>query len=491
MKRTFIRSGAASDAILLMTVRAVTAVLGLVVTKLLSVSFSLQEYGTYSQALLVTSTATALSIFGLTDATNYFYNRTPDHLEKKRCISTIFSIQYFAGTLCLLIIFAWRGPLSHYFSNSALRLVLPVVAATPLLTNLLAMYQNLFISVGRAKTIALRNLIVSAARLGAVAAACYITEDIVTVLVLLLFLDIAQVLYFSSVFAKLQFPIRVNNADPTLVKEILSFSIPMAVYVLTNALMRDIDKYVISGFSNTETLAIYTNAAKMLPFDMLTSSLITVLIPIITRLIQQKNYGEAKFVFKLYLRIGYLLTSIFAGGAIAVAGHLMIFLYDKKYISGLPVFIVYLLIDMIRFANVTTVLSGAGKTKILMVISLLMLGANAVLNVASYQILGMMGPALTTLLLTILTTLALLHYGAKEIESNIPDLFDFREMALVGIEIAAFGAGAHWLADFLRHQVQAPLFVTLAVSYGSYLAALLGLNYRKVLEIFRQLNRCR
>lgn len=74
----------------------------------------------------------------------------------------------------------------------------------------------------------------------------------------------------------------------------MHFSIPMAIYVLTNSLTRDIDKYVISAFADTETLAIYTNASKILPFDMLTASLITVLIPIITRLINQKNMEKRK-----------------------------------------------------------------------------------------------------------------------------------------------------------------------------------------------------
>lgn len=483
--------GAASNSILLSLVRVIAALLGLIVTKLLSVHFSLQEYGTYSQALLVTSTATSVSIFGLTDATNYFYNRTSDSGEQKRYLSTIFSIQYLAGFLCLAVIAVFRGAIASLFSNDSLKSVLIVAAPAPLLTNLMNMYQNLFISVGRAKTIALRNLIAAAIRLCAVAAACFITENIVTVLLMILLLDLGQVWYFSHVFARLRFGITVKDASFALVREIVSFSAPMAVYVLTSALMRDIDKYVISGFSSAEALAIYTNAAKPLPFDLLAASLMTVLVPVITRLIHQRDYEGARRVFKLYLRLGYLITCILAGGAVAVANHMMVFLYDEKYISGLPVFIVYLVIDMIRFANVTAVLSGAGKSGILMLISIAALGANAALNVISYRWLGMMGPALTTLALTVLMTLALLHCGAREMRSSMADLFDYKEMAVIGGEMAVFGWMAHLLADFLRYQMEAALFAALAVPYGAYLLVLFGLNYRKVLEAFGELNRCR
>ena len=78
MKKRNKQSGAATSSILLMSVQIVTTILGLIITKLLSVNFSLKEYGTYSQALLVTTTVTSISILGLTNATNYFYNRTDD-----------------------------------------------------------------------------------------------------------------------------------------------------------------------------------------------------------------------------------------------------------------------------------------------------------------------------------------------------------------------------------------------------------------------------
>lgn len=483
--------GAASSYILLMAAQLVTAILGMIVTKLLSVNFSLQEYGTYSQAILVTSTMSSASILGLTNATNYFYNRTSNIAEQKKYISTIFSLQYIAGILAASAILVIRKPVSVYFSNEELEVVLRVIAATPLLTNLIAMYQNLFVSIGRAKTIAFRNLIVSALRLLAVDVACFVTESIETVLIVILFLDIAQVGYFSLSFSKEKFLISPKGTDLSLAKEILAFSIPMAVYVLTNVLTRDIDKYVISIFSNAEVMAIYSNAARMLPFDMLTASLITVLIPIITRLIHQKNYREAQRLFKLYLRMGYTLTYIFVGGAIAVAHHLMVFLYDAKYISGLPVFIVYLFVDMIRFANVTTILSGAGKTKILMRISIIVLGANLVLNIISYQILGMIGPALTTLGLTILMTALLLNYGAKELKIRIAGLFDFKEIIRVGCEIVLVGGCVHYLADFLVGQLGVPLFATLAISYGAYLTVLFCLNHQQILETFKELNQYR
>lgn len=488
LKRLSMSNGAATNSILLTFVQGITTVLGFIITKLLSVHFSLQDYGTYSQALLVTTTVTSISILGLTNATNFFYNRTKDEKAQRIYVATIFTIQYIVGLACAILVFALRVPISRYFGNETLIGVLPIVALTPLFTNLIAMYQTLFVSIGKAKVIAVRNLTVSVIRLCAVVIACYILNNIITVLVAILCMDIAQVAYFYTLFKKCKQPISIQDSRFELTKEILVFSIPMSIYVLTNSLSRDIDKYVISAFSNAEMLAIYTNAAKVLPFDMLTSSLITILIPIMTRMINQKKYSEAKSVFKLYLRIGYVLTFIFVGGAVAVSEDLMRFLYAEKFLVGLPVFIVYLFVDMIRFANVTTILSGAGKTKILMTISMITMLCNAVFNIIGYKLLGMLGPALVTLILTMGMTIALLHFGAKEIHARIHELFDFKEILIVGLEILTVGVLTHILSRFLS-EYAISYVVRLILCYGLYMVVLVALNYKRALECYRKLNR--
>lgn len=487
MKKLSIGNGVATNSFLLVFVHVITTLIGIVVTKLLSVHFSLEEYGTYSQAILVTNTITSVSILGLTNGTNYYYNKTNDENTQRVYVSTIFCIQYFMGIFSMLAVILLRNSIATYFNNDKLSKILLIVAPTPLFTNLISMYQTLFVSIGEAKKIAARNVVVSIARLIAVFAACFIFENIVFVLFVVLILDIGQVMYFRILFEKDKFNIRIKFVNIGIVREILAYSIPMAIYVMSNSLNRDIDKYVISYFSNTESLAIYTNAAKLLPFDMITSALITVLIPIITRMINQGRFGEAKKVFSLYLRMGFLMTCIFVGGAISLSKQLMLFLYDYKYISGLRIFIIYLFIDMIRFANVTTILSGAGKSRILMRISLITLCLNAVLNILGFKCFGMIGPAIVTLLLTIIMTYMLLFYGSKEIHTRIYELFDFKEIGIVFSEIIVSGFAFYFISSFLE-DIHVPNIACLVICYGLYLFTLFGLNYKRILGCYKALN---
>lgn len=480
--------GAASDSILLTFVRVITAVLGLLVTKLLSMHFSLHEYGTYSQAMLIVTTATSISILGLTNAVNYFYNAAAREEDKERYVCTIFSIQYCIGIFCAIIIIAIQIPIITYFKNDDLKNILFLVAWLPLLQNLIPMLQVLFVSIGRAKLIAGRNFVISVARLCIVLIACYVTNSIRTIFIILLLLDIVQVAYFMWAFSRSNFRISVKQFDKSLLKPVLSFSIPMAVYVLTNELARDIDKYVISFFSDTSTLAIYTNAAKLLPFDLITQSFITVLVPIVTRQIASKDYDEAQITFRAYLRLGYVATWIVAFGVVVNAKEAMLFLYDPKYLPGLSVFIVYLFVDMIKFANTSLILTAKGKSKTLMICSLSALGANFILNIILFKLLGILGPAIATLIITFGLVTVLLVLGGKEIQTSIFGLFNWKEMAIVAAELIVVGCGCYFLKGILYSFVNSSVII-LVVNYAIYIIIMLLLNKKRILDCFKTINR--
>lgn len=482
--------GAAVDSLALTFVQIITTLLGMAVTKLVAANFSLTEYGTYSQALLVVNTTTSITILGLTNATNYFYNNTTDPKKQESYISTIFALQYIVGGVSAIAILALQIPLIHYFENTALLPYLWFSAILPLLHNLLPMQQTLFVSIGKAKTIALRNFIISLIRICIVSIACFITHNLLTITILSLVSQLIQVVYFFVLLGKTRFWVNPFKAKFSLLPEILSFCLPMAVYVMSRALLRDVDKYIIDFFMTPADLALYTNASKQLPFDMITASFVTVLIPIVTRYINSGKLDKAKETFKAYLRLGYLATWILAGGAVVVAKHLMIFLYHEKYLAGLNVFIVYLFVDMIRFANVTTILGGAGKSKTLMYVSLASLAVNFVLNIVSIKWLnmGLLGPALVTLLVSFLTILLMLFFSAKELHCKIVHLFDFKEMTLITLEILVVGSACYalnlWLESLYLHYV-AILFIV----YGVYVTIMLALNYKKLLCCFKDINR--
>ena len=193
---------------------------------------------------------------------------------------------------------------------------------------------------------------------------------------------------------------------------------------MLNSLCRECDKLVISRLGNSEELAIYSNSALPLPVDLIVSSVLTILIPVITRLYNAGNYQGASGAFKSYLSIGYLSTFILGRACILLSKELILFLYGDKYLDGLPVFVIYLFVDILKFANVSLIMSISGKSKVLVKLSLALLCSNIVLNVVGYYIMGMVGPAISTLIVTLFSVVFLLVYGAKELHTSILKLFD-------------------------------------------------------------------
>ena len=101
--------GSSVDALLLTIVKVVTTLIGLICIKIISVYFSLDSYGLYSQAILIVSTVTSLIILGMTDAVNFFYNNKSQNNDysRKQYLSTIFTIESAAGIIGGIAILAF------------------------------------------------------------------------------------------------------------------------------------------------------------------------------------------------------------------------------------------------------------------------------------------------------------------------------------------------------------------------------------------------
>lgn len=482
--------GTAIDSVFLTLARFITALSGIVVAKLLSTEFTLQEYGTYSQANLIIGTVTSLTIMGLCDATNYFYNAASDDEEKNRSIATIFGIQYIIGVFAAVIIMIFQIPIIHYFKNDELKKIIMFVAWMPVFENILPMLQVLFVSIGEARLIAVRNFFLSCARLIIVAVSCFITKEVYTIFFALLMLDIFQVVIFKKLLSNHGYGIDLKRFSVSLVPTILRFCIPMAIFVFVNSLNRDIDKYVIALLTNTETLGIYSNAARLLPFDMFTASFITVLVPIITRQVKANKDHDAFNSLRLFVRVCYYTTWILVIGAIVNAKELMLFLYDEKYLVGLPIFIVYLLVDLISLMGTTLVIVAKGKNNLLVPLSSLMLVLNFIFNIVSFKFLGLVGPAITTLFVTIVYTIIILVLSTKMLNSSFWNLFEWKDFFAFLIELCILSI-VTMLLKKVFYQNNISYIVNFVVMYSFFVLSMLLINRNKLLKLFKQMNKLR
>ena len=175
------RAGASVDSLMLTFVQLVTYGTNIVYTKMISVSLSLADYGTYSAVNLVLTLVTAVTLFGLGDCLNYYFNNQTVCREedtRRSYVNTIYLVQFLIGAIAAAILVIAGGGISGYFENPALKPLLYIICMKPLLQNAVHLYQVLFVSGGRSRIIALRNLILALLRIVIAWYAVYVRQDL-------------------------------------------------------------------------------------------------------------------------------------------------------------------------------------------------------------------------------------------------------------------------------------------------------------------------
>lgn len=480
--------GASFDSLLLALVKFFTLASGLIGTVVLSHSLSLRAYGTYSQGIMIVMLGADLTILGLADSVNYFYNRKRSTADAELYVRTAVSLQVVLGVGLGVLILLLQSVLVGYFDNPMLQGVFIYLAFRPLLLNLGTIFQVLMVSVGRARSIAVRNGAFSTLKLAAIFMTAYVTSDIGVLFAILLGLDAISILWFWLTFRRYAFTVWPVRWRVDRIRDILSFSLPMALYVACSSLSRQFGALVIARNESTANYAIYANASILLPLDVITSSFLTVVIPTVTRLIAESEWDRARVLFKHYLTIGYLTTMTFAVVCMVLAEEIILVLYGERYLPGVTVFRIYLVSSMIRFAGFSLILSAAGRSAILMRVSLVSLAANAVMSVVGYQLIGFEGPAAATVVVNFLTTMVLLRFSAKQIHASAGDLFDRSSLLRYAgslVLVVLLGSSINWA---FRDLPVAPAF-TVAVVAIVCVALVFVLSRRSLMAALRGINR--
>lgn len=476
----------AFDAVAMAVVRILSMCTGLIGTTILSRLLPLSEYGTYSTGNLITSTATSLSAFGLLDAVNYYYNGK-DKKTRYKYVNTVFTIIMICGIIAASVIIVFSNNITAYFQNPKLTGIYFYIAFRPIMINLEVATRNLQLSIGKAKFIAVRNAFFSVFKLGILVFAACFTSNVDIIFALMLILETITVAVNIYVLEKNKVRIRINKSDIHKVKEILSFCLPMGIYLQANSLTQNMDAFVIGYFEPTEKLAIYTNCANRLPIDFMSSALLVVMIPTMTQYIQNKKYNQASDLLRCYTKIGYISSWSIGIACIMSASQAVRFLYGEKYIEGTPIFILYMIVDMLHFANFSLILSAKGKTKTLMYISCGSLFINLILNIAFYKIFGFIGPALATVLITLGTVIIMIKKSTMVLHSNICNIIDPNSISKFIVQMLISCIVTYSvkkiLIDFECHY-----FLILAICGSVCTGLLIFANYKEIVNTFKKIN---
>jgi O-antigen/teichoic acid export membrane protein len=248
------------------------------------------------------------------------------------------------------------------------------------------------------------------------------------------------------------------------VRALLRYGLPLALTGLAGKFAFQFDRLVVSRNFSAATYAVYVVGAVELPLTVIVQqSVNSVLVPALTRHYRAGDIGALAAQWRRAIRrTSLVLLPIFVFFMLTATETIHL-LFGASYGESTDVFRVYLLLVPLRVATYGLITQAIGRTQINLTASFVLLALNAVLVLALVGPLGLIGPAVGTVLATY--GMAGYYLGRLRGVLGLPvrALFPWRLLganlaisALAGIPVALLILAG--LGGFLQLVVAAPVY---------------------------------
>ena len=109
-----------TKAFILVASKIITLLLSMLTAIVLARTLSLDEYGTYSELLTVSSVGVSIFSFGLPNALNYFLPKAETEKDKSKFIAFYFAIVTFLSLVLMGVMAFANNAISAYYDNERL-----------------------------------------------------------------------------------------------------------------------------------------------------------------------------------------------------------------------------------------------------------------------------------------------------------------------------------------------------------------------------------
>lgn len=422
----------ATDAVKLTASKIITMTISMISAMLLSRFRTLEEYGTYSQLLIVISLVSSIFMFGLPNSINFFLASAESSDEKQKFLSTYYTLSTILSFISGLALVLAAPLIVNYFNNAIIKNFMYVLAVYPWAKIILSSIENIYIVYEKTTRLIFFRILNSVSLLFIIL--------LVEVFNLGFYMYMILFIAVEAVFA-LSVYIQVGNLsgriwiyfDKDLIRKVLKFSVPLGLASVVGTLNIELDKLLIGRFFSTEQLAIYTNAAREMPVTIIASSITAVLMPQLVYLLKNGNKEKAITLWGDATSLSYVFICFFASGLFTFAPEVISLLYSNKYLPGVSVFRIYNIVLLFRCTYFGIILNSIGKTKFIFYSSIAALGLNIVLNYIFYRIFGFLGPAIATIISIVAILIFQLIETSKNIDVPLSNIFPWKELGVITI----------------------------------------------------------
>lgn len=478
------------DALYLTGSRILTSVIGVITSMLLARFRTLGEYGTYSQIIMVTDLVTSILLLGFPNSINYFLAKADTQRERQDFMSVYTTLSTILTIVIGICLYLAMPIIINHFSNPLIKDFAYVFAVYPWSSIFINSISSVCIVYGKSNRLIFFNLanalVVLAVLLIAKIGDLSFHQYMLMYMAVLLLFAIAAIIWSH----KLTGGIRIK-LDFGLIKDIFIFSIPLGLASASGTLSHELGKLVIGRFYSVDEYAIFANASRELPVTLVATTLTAVLLPQLVRMIKKGNHTDAVGLWGHAIEISLCFMCLVSGGFIVFAPDILSLFYSEKYVTegGIMVFQISSIILLFRATYWGIILNATGNTKFIFYSSLLSLLLNFVVNIASIYLLGFIGPAISSLIVTITLSFVQLKFTTKVTKIPFKRVFPWKNiLRLIGISIGfclVFGTIKYLILPDFSRSTSIIISIGLGIVWAAFFALV---NLKFVRQSWRQLN---
>lgn len=484
------KASVGKDAVTLTVSKIMVSLIGLITSMLLARFRTLEEYGTYSQIIMVTDLVTTIILLGLPNSINYFLAKTDDEEERQHFLSVYLTLSTFLTIVIAACLNLSIPLIIKYFENPMITTFAYVFAIYPWASLVINSLSNTCIVYGKANRLIIFNIVQAFTTLILLLVSKFLSLSFQWYMKLYMGSMLVFAVFSLGWIKKLVGKVRVH-LDKGLIKAIFVFSIPMGLASVVGTLNVELDKFVIGKFFSTDEYAVFANAARELPVTMLATSLTAVLIPCMVRLLKNDKKQDAVKVWGYSINISLCVMCLIVGGFFVFAPDIMSLLYSEKYVTtdGVTVFRIYTLTLLLRSTYFGVILNATGRTKFIFYSSILALVLNLVANVGFCYWFGFAGPAIASLIVNIVMNLTQLLFSCYVVKTSLSQIFPWKSVFMLLFEMIVFCFVFWWIKYHLILTEQRMFSIIISIGLGFvWMVLYLGINYKFIIKNWKLLN---
>jgi O-antigen/teichoic acid export membrane protein len=278
-------------------------------------------------------------------------------------------------------------------------------------------------------------------------------------------------------YAALYRPLRrkgTGNITKTL-RTMLNYGLPLGVYTILTGILGQIYLFIVPSFVSNTVYGNYLTAVNFtVILTFLTTPISTVLFPAFAKLDTQKDVELVKTVFASSIKYTSVLVVPSTMAMMVLSSPMIGTLYGQEYVYG-PFFLTIAVISNLFVAvgsiSATSLLSGLGETRTLMIQSVITLVIGLPLGLLLIPMYGVTGLIIAGLLAALPSMVWVLYWIWKRYEAKA----EFRSSGRI-LAASALAAAAAYLSTDLFKTNWIDLIIGLAVMLTVYVlsAPLIG-----------------